>query len=178
MSDEPDRSHLPWIIAALVLVVGGAKVDAARPYVARALALAVPVVPVLMGIKRVEGGNLTVERAAMAVGGLTIVASEACVAGGLFHVTALDAWLPIARALLYAAALAALLVHVLEARAQPKARYAAFIGIACVFGVYVSTHPTKDLFGSVFGAFMVALFVGGGAGLLTGELLARIFKKA
>jgi len=179
MSDESERSsYLPWVIAALVLVVGGAKVDAARPYVARALALAIPVVPVLMAIKRVEGGDLTLERAASAVGWLTILAGEACVASGYFHVTALDAVTPFARGALYAAAAAALAVHALEARRQPKARFAAFIGIVCVFGVYISTHTSKDAFAGVFGAFFVAFFVGGGSGLLAGELLSRVFKKA
>lgn len=178
MSDDGNRSYLPWVMAALVLVVGGAKVDAARPYVARALAVAIPVVPVLMGIKRVEGGDLAVERAATAVGWLTILAAEACVAGGLLHVAALGGLLPVARVVLYAAGVAALVVHTLEARTQPKARYAAFIGIACVFAVYVSTHAGSDIFGSVFGAFFVAFFVGGGAGLLAGEALGRVFKKA
>jgi hypothetical protein len=178
MSDEPNRSYLPWVMAALVLLVGGAKLDAARPYIARGLAVAIPVVPVIMAIKRVEGGNLTVERAATAVGWLTIVAGEACVAGGVFHVAALSGLLPVARGLLYAAAVAALVVHTLEARTQPKARYAAFLGIACVFAVYVSTHPGRDMFGSVFGAFFVAFFVGGGTGLLAGEALSRVFKKA
>jgi hypothetical protein len=178
MSDEGNRSYLPWVMAALVLVVGGAKVDAARPYVARALAVAIPVVPVVMGIKRIEGGDLTVERAATAVGWLTIVAGEACVVAGPLHVAALAGLLPVARVVLYAAAVAALVVHTLEARTQPKARYAAFIGIACVFAVYVSTHAGSDTFGSVFGAFFVAFFVGGGAGLLAGEALGRVFKKA
>ena len=39
VSDDSERgSYLPWIMAALVLVVGGAKLDAARPLVARGLA--------------------------------------------------------------------------------------------------------------------------------------------
>ena len=178
MSDDSERSYLPWIVAALVLVVGGAKVDAARPFVARALALAVPVVPVLMGIKRVEGGNLTLEKAATLVGWLTILAAEACVGYGFFHVAALSGVVGVARFVLYGAAVAGLVVHTLEARSQPKARFAAFIGIACMFGVWISTHTSKDPFSSVFGAFMVSLFVGGGAGLLAGELLSRAFKKA
>jgi hypothetical protein len=178
MSDDERRSYLPWIMAALVLVVGGAKVDAARPYVARALALAVPIVPVVMGIKRVEGGNLTLERAATLVGWLTILAAEACVGYGFFHLAGLADIAVVARFVLYGAAAAGLVVHTLEARSQPKARFAAFIGIACAFGIWVATHPSKDPFSSVFGAFMVALFLGGGAGLLAGELLGRVFKKA
>ena len=179
MSDDGERpSYLPWIMAALVLVVGGAKVDAARPFVARGLALAIPIVPVVLAIKRLEGGDLTLEKAATLVGWITILAAEACVGFGFFHVAALGGVVVFARFALYAAALAALVVHTLEARKQPKARYAAFLGIACVFAVYVSTHANKEPFGSVFGAFFVALFVGGGVGLLAGELLSRVFKKA
>ena len=178
MSDDEPRSYLPWIIAALVLVVGGAKVDAARPYLARALALAVPIVPVVMGLKRVEGGNLTLEKAATLVGWVTILAAEACVGYGFFQLKELSGIAAVARFVLYGAAVAGLVVHTLEARSQPKARFAAFIGIACAFGIWISTHPSKDPFAAVFGAFMVALFLGGGAGLLAGELLARAFKKA
>jgi hypothetical protein len=178
MSDGSERSSLPWIMAVLVLVVGGAKLDAARPVVARALAVAIPAVPVLIGMKRLEGGKLEVERAAGVVGWVTILAGEACVTSGFFHVTALDGVAQVARVLLYGAAVAALVVHTLEARSGSKARFAPFIGIAAVFAVYLSTHPNKDDFGAVFGAFFVAFFIGGGAGLLAGEVLSRAFKKA
>jgi hypothetical protein len=179
MSEDSDsgRSYLPWIIAALVLVVGGAKLDAARPLVARALAIAIPIVPVVMAVKRIEGGDLTVERAGSAVGWLTILAGELCVAAGFFHVAALKALLPVAHIALYVAGGAALVVHTLEARSGLKARYAGFIGIACAFAVHLSTHTSKDPFGSVFAAFFMAMLVGGVA-LLSGELLGRVFKKA
>jgi hypothetical protein len=178
MSDDSQPSYLPWIMAALVLVVGGAKLEAARPLVARALALAVPVVPIAIGMKRIEGGNETLERAAGVVGWATILAGEACVGGAVFQVPTLAAAAPFARGLLYAAAAAALAVHTLEARSIGKARFAGYVGLAAGFAVYVSRHPGKDTFGAVFGAFFVGFFVGGGGGLLLGELLGRVFKKA
>jgi hypothetical protein len=178
MTEETERSSLPWVIAALVLVVGGAKLDSARPLLGRALAIALPIVPVLIGMKRLEGGKLQVERAAGVVGWVTIIAGEACVTSGFFGITALDAVAPIARFALYAAAVAALVVHTLEARSGSKARFAPFIGMASAGAVYLSTHPNKDAFAAVFGAFFVALFLGGGVGLLAGEILGRAFKKA
>lgn len=178
MSDDSERSYLPWIMAALVLVVGGAKLDAARPLVARLLALAVPIVPIAIGLKRIEGGNETLERAAGIVGWATILAGEACVGGAVFQVPTLATAAPIARGLLYAAAVAALVVHTLEARSIGKARFAGYVGLAAGFAVYVSSHTGKDTFASVFGAFFVGFFVGGGGGLLLGELLGRVFKKA
>jgi hypothetical protein len=177
MSDDAsERPYLPWILATLVLVVGGAKLEAARPLVARVLALAVPVVPVAIALKRVEGGGATLERAAGAVGWLTILTAEACVAGGFLRVEALTALVPGARFVLYGAAAAALVVHTLEARRLGKARFAGYIGIAGGFAVYISKHAGADPFASVFGAFFVGMFVGG-AELLSGELLGRVFKK-
>jgi len=178
MSEDSPRSSLPWIMAALVLVVGAARLEMARPLVARALAIAIPIVPVVMGVKRLEGGNLTLERAGSIVGWLTILAGELCVASGFFHVAALAAVAPFARGALYVAAVSALVVHTLEARRGTKARFAPFIGIAGAFAVYLSTHTGKDPFGSVYAAFFVGLFIGGGAGLLIGELLSRVFKPA
>lgn len=179
MSDDEasGRSYLPWIMAALVLVVGGAKLDAARPLVARGLAIAVPIVPVVMAVKRLEGGAITLERAGTAVGWVTILAGELCVAIGVFNMPALSGLLPVAHAALYAAGASALVVHTLEARRGTKGRFAGFIGIAAAFAIYISTHESKDAFGSVFGAFFVAMACGG-AGLLIGELLGRVFKKA
>jgi hypothetical protein len=78
---------------------------------------------------------------------------------------------------LYAGGVGALLVHTLEARSLGKARYAGYIGIAAGFSVYLSQHVGSDPFAAVFGAFFVGLAVGGGVGLLTGELLGRVFKK-
>lgn len=179
MSDDSERgSYLPWIMAALVLVVGGAKLDAARPLVARGLAVAIPILPVVLALKRVEGGAATLERAAMAVGWVTILAGEVCVASSVFHWSALDGAVPFARIALYAAGVGALLVHTLEARSLGTARFAAYIGIAAGFSLYLSRHAGNDPFGAVFGAFFVGLAVGGGGGLLAGELLGRTFKKA
>ncbi|HXK16687.1 MAG TPA: hypothetical protein VNG33_02700 [Polyangiaceae bacterium] len=178
MSDDPpsERSYLPWILATLVLVVGGAKLEAARPLVARVLALAIPVVPVAIAVKRVEGGGAKLERAAGYVGWLTILAGEACVVGGFFQVSALAGVTPFARVALYPAALAALGVHTLEARSLGKARFAGYLGIAGGFAWYVANHAGNDPFASVFGAFFIGM-LSGGAGLLTGELLGRLFKK-
>ena len=177
MSDDSERSYLPWVMAALVLVMGGAKLDAARPYVARGQAVAIPVVPVALAVRRVEGGAATLERVATVVGWTTILAGEACVASGLFHIAVFEGVAPWARLALYAAGIGALGVHTLEARSQGKARFAGYIGIAAGFGIYLSSHGGGDVFSAVFGAFFVGLALGGGGGLLSGELLGRVFKK-
>jgi hypothetical protein len=178
MNEDSERSSLPWIMAALVLVIGGSKLDLARPHVARALAIAIPIVPVVMGLKRLEGGDLRLERAGSVIGWATILAGELCVARGFFGVAALDGIVAPARGVLYAAAVGALLVGALAARRGIKARFAPLVGIAAAFAVYLSTHPGKDPFAKVYAGFFLALVVGGGAGLLAGELLDRAFRKA
>jgi hypothetical protein len=176
--DDAQRSYLPVIMAALVLVVGGAKLEAARPLVARTLAVAIPVVPVLLAMKRVEGGGERLERAAGIVSWATLLTGEACVIGTIFQPQMLSGVMPFARALLYVIAPAALVVHTLEARSLGKARFAGYVGIALGFAFYVSGHVGKDVFASVFGAFFVGFFAGGGGGLLVGEVLGRVFKQA
>lgn len=176
MSDESPRSALPWVMAALVLVIGGAKLDAARPLVGRLLAVAIPIVPVLLGVKRVEGGHPTLERLASGVGWLTILSAEACVAGAFFHFQLLTEALPVARVALSLTLVGALVAHTVEARAHGKGRFAGYVGISAGYGVYISTHVGKDPFASVFGAFFVGMFVGGAA-LLIGEGLSRLLKR-
>lgn len=178
MSDEENRSTLPWVMAALVLVVGGSKVEQARPYIAMLMALAVPVVPVAIALKRVEGGGEQLERLAGLVGWAAILVGEACVGGALFHLGPLSSTLGVWRVALYGVAVAALVVHTLEARSVGKARFAGYVGLVAGFGVYLSGHVGHDAYASVFGAFFVGLALGGGSGLLTGELLGRVFKKA
>lgn len=163
-------------MAALVLVIGGAKLEAARPVVGRILAVAIPIVPVLLGMKRVEGGNPSLERLASAVGWLAILGAEACVAGAFFHLQWLTLALPVARALCAIAVVGAVVAQLWEARRHGKGRVAGYIGIAAGYGVFISTHVGKDPFLSVFGAFFVGMFVGGAA-LLVGELLSRAFRQ-
>lgn len=178
MSEPGERSYLPWIMAGLVLVVGGAKLEAARPIVARALALAIPAVPIAIGVKRLEHASPELERAATVVGWLTILAGEAAVAGGFFEVGVLAPALPYLRWVLYGTCLGALVINTLDARAQGKARFGAYVGIAAGFAIYLSTQHAADPFGAVFGAFFAGFLVGGGALLIVGEGLARLFKKA
>ncbi len=149
MSDEPasERSYLPWILAALVLVVGGAKLEPARPLVARLLALAIPVVPVAIAVKRVEGGGATLERAAGYVGWFMILAGEACVGGGFFQLSALAGLTPFAR---FARSTQLSRPRCSCTRWRPqnlgKARFAGYLGIAGGFAWYISNHTGKRYF--------------------------------
>ena len=173
MSDEQPRSYLPWVMAVLVLVIGGAKLEAARPIVARLLSVAIPIVPVALGVKRVEGGALAAERAVTAVGWVTVIAAELCVLSAIFHVGVLAPAAGALKVVLFAALALALVAHLLEARSLGKARFAGYAGIAAGFGLFLLGHVDNDPFAAVFGAFFVGVLVGGAA-LLFGELLSRV----
>ena len=55
-----------------------------------------------------------------------------------------------------------------------RTRISAWLGMAIVFALYFPGHASpQNLFGSVFAAFLVALFVGGGSGLFLGEFAVR-----
>jgi hypothetical protein len=176
VSDDQPRSYLPWVMAGLVLVIGGAKLEAARPLVARVLSLAIPIVPIALGVKRVEGGARRVERSATAVGWLIVLAAELCVLSAIFHVGVLTSFSKPLELVLTAAIALSLVPHLLEAKSQGKARFAGYAGIAAGFGLFLLRHVDRDPFAAVFGAFFVGVLVGGSA-LLVGELLARLFVK-
>ena len=118
--DGSGRSHLPWVVAILVLVVGGAKVDAVRPLLARALAIAAPVIPILLALGRIQGARASVERAGNVVGWLSILAAEICVARGFFGVTSLDGAAGFARAALLFIAGAAVVIELVDRRQGGK----------------------------------------------------------
>ena len=62
----------------------------------------------------------------------------------------------------------------LGAQRHVRSRLSAWLGIAIVFGLFFPSHAVpKNLFGSVFGAFIVALAVGGAGGLFLGEFAVR-----
>lgn len=175
-SEPTERSNLPWVMAALVIVIGGSKLDAARPWLGKGLALASPIVPMVLGLSRVEGGSIRLERAAKIVAWTTIIAGQLCVLQGFLQQTSLSPWMPGARVALYVALLAGLVVHVIEARANGNARFAGYVGIAVGFAVYSSDHPSEDPLAGFFVAFLIGVLVGGAA-LVAGALLARRLAK-
>jgi hypothetical protein len=131
----------------------------------------------MIGAKRLEGAAPGLERAGSSIAWLTILAAEACVAGGALGVGFAEPLAPIGRYLLYAAVAGALVVETLDARRGGKSRFGAYVGIAAGFATYLSTHAGSQLFSSVFAAFFAALLCGG-VTLLLGELLRLAFKKA
>lgn len=172
------RGYLPWMIGSIVLIFGAARIDALRPHLATAVALAVPVVAATSGVYRFRGAHQALETLALAVGGVAVVAAEALIAGGLLGMDNLTPVLTFARPALASATAAALVLHVLAVRRGLNPRFGAWIWMAAAFAWYVSSRSPGDRFSIVFAGLFVALALGGGVGSLAGEALRRGFRRS
>lgn len=170
------RGYLPWMVGALVLIFGAARIDALRPHLASVIALSAPVVAVTSGVYRFRGAHRALESSALLLGGLVVIAAEVCIGGGLLGMTNLTPLLKLARPVLIAAVGVALVLHTVAVRRGLNPRFGAWIGMASAFAWYVSRYEDADRFAGVFAGFFFALAVGGGLGLLAGEALRRFFR--
>jgi hypothetical protein len=170
------RGYLPWMISAVVLIFGAARIEALRPHLATIMALAAPVVAATSGVYRFRGAHHALETCALVVAGLVVVAAEVCVAGAFLGMARLAPLVGVARHLLIAAVGAALALHTLAVGRGLNPRFGAWIGMAAAFAWFVSGYVGDDRFGAVFSGFFFALAVGGGLGLLAGEALRRFFR--
>jgi len=158
---------------SLVLLVGGSRFDSLRPIEGQVLAFGVPLIAVCSGVLPFRDARPGLRNIAFALGVVVLGVAEFGSYGVVFE----DLFRPpsLARTLVLGLAMMlAVLLEVASARRHLRARLSAWLGIAIVFALFFPSHAgAKDLFGSVFGAFMVALFAGGGGGLFAGEFAVR-----
>ncbi len=173
MSDGPTRVRLPLLLLSFALLVGGSKLDSLRPVEGQVVALGLPVVAVLSGAGPFVHTIQPLRNAAFGVGAVVLLFTELGAYGASFGTA--NAPLPLTqRLLLLACVIGALLCEVAAAQRSLRVRLTAWIGLSVAFGLYLPGHVSdRNLFGSVFAAFLVALFAGGGGGLLLGEVAVR-----
>jgi hypothetical protein len=173
MSEALSRARLPLLLFSLLLLVGGSKLDAVRPLEGQVVAFVVPAVAVISGIAPFADAHTRLRNRVFALGAVVLALSELASYEGVFDSgPILPALLtPLVFAL---AAPAAIWGEVAGARRGLRSRLSAWFGLAMVFALYFRGHAApSNLFGSVFAGFLVALFVGGGAGLFVGEAAVR-----
>ena len=173
MSEALSRLRLPLLLLSLALLVGGSKFDTLRPGEGQVVALLLALIDVVSGVGPFVDTIPTLRNAAFLLGAVVLGFTELSAYGAVFgddHVPP-----PLSQLLvLLVCLLAAVLCEVAAAQRSVRVRCAAWLGVAIVFGCYFPGHTTaQNLFGSVFAAFLVALFVGGGGGLFLGELAVR-----
>lgn len=173
MSDLLSRVRLPFLLLSLALLVGGSKLDALRPVEGEVIAFVVPAYAVLSGIAPFGDTHSGLRNAVFGLGALVLGLAEL----GSYRVVvqgAVESPGPVVGAVLALALVAAVVLEVAGARRGLRTRLAAWLGMAIVFGWYFPGHAAPaNLFGSVFAAFLLALLLGGGAGLCVGELAVR-----
>ena len=173
MSDALSRLRLPLLLGSLLLLVGGSKLDSLRPFEGQIVALLVPVIAVVSGVAPFWDAHRVLRNLVFAFGALVLGVAEL----GCYRVVFEDVVAPpaLGSTLLLAAAMPlAVVFKVLGAQRGLRSRLGAWFGLAIVFALYFPAHAaTGNLFGSVFAAFLIALFVGGGVGLCVGEFAVR-----
>jgi len=173
MSDALSRLRLPLLLCSLLLLVGGSKLDSVRPLEGQVVALLIPVIAVFSGIAPFRDAHSSLRNLVFALGALVLVLTELgpyrVVADDLVASPALGVTL-----LLVMAMLLAVVFEVAGAQRGLRSRLSAWFGLAIVFALYFPAHAAlNNLFGSVFAAFLIALFLGGGLGLCAGEFAVR-----
>jgi hypothetical protein len=173
MSDTLARLRLPLLLGSLLLLVGGSKLDAVRPLEGQVVALLIPLIAVVSAVVPFLDAHSSLRNLVFALGATVLALCELgpyrVVFDGVVAAPPLGTTLGLA-----AAWLLSLGLEVAGARRGLRSRLCAWFGLAIVFSLYFPAHAaTNNLFGSVFAAFLIALFVGGGAGLCAGEFAVR-----
>jgi len=173
MSDGLSRVQLPLLLLSLALLVGMSRFDTLRPVEGQVVALLLPLIAVVSGVGPFRETLPALRNAAFLVGAVVLVLAELGAYGVVFKNE--NVTLPLSELLtLGVCVLGALLCEVAAAQRGLRTRITAWIALAVAFACYFPGHAAeKNLFGSVFAAFLVSLFVGGGGGLFLGEFAVR-----
>jgi len=173
MSDALSRLRLPLLLCSLLLLVGGSKLDSVRPLEGQVVALLIPVIAVVSGVGPFRDAHDSLRNVVFALGALVLIAAELGAYRVVFEDVVQSPGLGIA-VLLALSMVLSVVFEVAAARRGLRSRLSAWFGLAIVFALYFPAHAApNNLFGSVFAAFLIALFVGGGVGLCLGELAVR-----
>jgi hypothetical protein len=179
---EMVREHwaIPTIGLLAILVSGATRFEESREVMAHVVALGTPLVAMTIAAAPMREAHPTFRALGFATAALVASGAELVLVPAMLPGQALP---PVLERLVAAAAtpaFPALLVGMailtvpLEAIAVKRgvgSRFAALAGVVVGLALYLpGHHRPQDPFGSVLVAFLVALFVGGGAGLLLGSL--------
>jgi hypothetical protein len=178
LHDLLDRYRLPALFALILALIGASRFEATRPLEASFIALAVPLVLLALGAKPFFGARSELRALGLSAASIGLALSELRIVGALFPSTA--GWaLLLPPVLSWAAAGLAIVAEALGARGGVRNRLASCVGIALALGLYLPHHfRASDAFGTVLAGLLVAVFAGGGSGLLLGALAARWARRA
>ncbi|HEY4158770.1 MAG TPA: hypothetical protein VGM29_11760 [Polyangiaceae bacterium] len=177
LAERLARLRMPFVFAVVLTLVAAARFDGLRPVEGQYVALGLPLFTTFSGAGPFHEANTGLRRVVFALALLLAFAAELGIYSALFGGGG-GALSPAAARLVFGACgIAAIVLQGVAAQRGFRSRLAAWLCMAAVFASYFINHVNqKDLFGSTLGALMVSLFVGGGSGLLLGELSVKLLR--
>jgi hypothetical protein len=166
------RLTVPALLAVVVAVAGATRFVETRQTEAELVVLALPVVAMVSAAVTLRHAESRLRRAAfvlaLGLGAMTeaVLLPTVTGSGSPEFARSLGGAL-----LLCALGLAAAFIEALAARRGTSSRFGALAGMAVALALYLPGHfAHRDPFGAAVAALLVALVVGGGAGLLLGAV--------
>jgi len=183
---EMVREHwaIPTIGLFAILVIGATRFEESRLVMAHVVALGTPFVAMAIAVAPMRESHPTFRSLAFATAALVAIGADLILLPavlpeqrlspmlGRLVATAAVPWFPI---LLVGLALLTAPLEAVAVKRGVGSRFAALAGIVVGLALYLPSHcDPKDPFGGVLVGFLVAVFVGGGAGLLLGSLARAV----
>jgi hypothetical protein len=174
--ERVERLRMPLVFATILTLVAAARFDGLRPIEAECVALGIPLYTAFSGAGPFHEANLALRRSVFFVAGALVLSAEVGIYGVLFGDGAPFSLLT-ARLLFAGSGLLAIVLQGVAAQRGFRTRLGAWLCFGAVFSSYFLEHVTqKNLFGSTLGALLIGLLLGGGTGLLLGELSVKLLR--
>jgi hypothetical protein len=179
--DGEPRTPLPLMFTVALVLVLGSRFDTTRTLEAGLFAFGFPVLAVTLAFLRLRDSTVALRNASMLLAAAVVVVSELRVARA-FEVAPPTLWgLGQSSATTWVLVVFATGAAVIQAAAAKRGMRifaGAWVGMAAALAIYLpgAFTPSKDRFGQILAALMVALVAGGGPGFCAGALLSSLVK--
>ncbi len=170
---EAAKSWSPrLVLLGVALALGAAEfTEGGRDWAARLLVLGLPVVAMILGVRKLHEAGPRFRAAGLGLGAVLMVMTEVILVPAAWGRLAPGSAGPGTWAVLMLLTLGAAIVEGVVARLGTDTRFGAFAGIAAAFALYFGTEGARaNLFEASLGALIVALLAGGGTGITLGVL--------
>lgn len=173
------RYQLPILLFGGLALYGASRFDGTRPMAGVLLTYGFPVLALFLASAPLKESPLWAP--ALVIGGSAAAAAELSIAHALQPKVELYALVP-SQVLAIVSVLSLLLAAGVQAAAAGRGMrntFAAWMGVVTMLTLYLPTHAKvgKDALDAFVAAFLVSLFVGGGAGLLLGSIATRVSRR-
>jgi hypothetical protein len=176
LADALERFRLPVLFTGLLALIGASRFEATRPLEAMFVALVVPLGALVVGAAPFKDSSSPLRILGFSLATVVLVLSEVSVAGALFASSSTTRTAVLAT--FVGLGVLAVFIEAAAARNGLKTRFSACVGIAAALAAYLPGHfNQKEALGTVLAALLIAVFAGGGAGLVLGAFATRVARR-